>query len=87
MLLFAYSSGLRVKLVRLRLVDFDLERQTLHVRQGKGRKDRVTVLSEHAYAAVVEYVQMHKPGYWLFGGAKPREPLDRANGAESIRAR
>ncbi|PQJ30361.1 hypothetical protein BSZ32_13235 [Rubritalea profundi] len=42
-----YGSGLRLKeLLNLRIKDVDLERQTLTVRQGKGKKDRVTVLPE-----------------------------------------
>lgn len=41
-----YSSGLRIsEAVRLRVRDVDLESMTLMVRQGKGKKDRLTVLS------------------------------------------
>lgn len=40
-----YGAGLRVKeLVRLRVKDIDLDDGTLTIRQGKGNKDRVTVL-------------------------------------------
>ncbi|TFE19794.1 tyrosine-type recombinase/integrase [Cohnella luojiensis] len=69
-LFLAYSSGLRVgEVVRLRLSDFDSERKTLQVRQGKGRKDRQTLLSEAAYEAVQIYVKQEKPGGgWLFPG-------------------
>lgn len=42
-----YGSGLRLmELLRLRIKDVDMERRTVTVRQGKGRKDRVTVLPE-----------------------------------------
>lgn len=41
-----YAAGLRVsEAVRLRGRDIDLEEMTITVRQGKGRKDRLTVLS------------------------------------------
>lgn len=41
-----YGAGLRLsELVRLRVKDVDLQRATLTVRQGKGDKDRVTVLA------------------------------------------
>lgn len=64
-----YSSGLRVsEVTKLQLRDLDQERRTLHVRQGKGRKDRLTVLSEHAFAAVQVYVDRYKPEKWLFPG-------------------
>lgn len=42
-----YGAGLRVKeLVRLRVKDIDVDDGTLVIRQGKGDKDRVTVLPE-----------------------------------------
>lgn len=43
-----YGSGLRLKeMLRLRVKDVDTERRTITVRQGKGRKDRVTVMPEN----------------------------------------
>jgi len=45
----AYGGGLRVsELVRLRVKDVDLQRQQLHVRAGKGDKDRLTTLPKAA---------------------------------------
>ena len=42
-----YGGGLRLmELVRLRVKDLDLERRQILVRDGKGRKDRLTVLPE-----------------------------------------
>ncbi len=42
-----YGGGLRLmELVRLRVKDLDLERRQILVRDGKGRKDRITVLPE-----------------------------------------
>jgi integron integrase len=42
-----YGSGLRlIELLRLRVKDVDLERRQITVREGKGRKDRVTMLPE-----------------------------------------
>src|SRR5690606_21553762 len=68
-LLLTYSSGLRVgEVVRLRVGDIDIERNTLHVRQGKGRKDRVTMLSEAALTALRQYVAIERPQSWLFPG-------------------
>ncbi len=43
----AYGAGLRVsEAVRLQAADIDLDELTLIVRQGKGKKDRITVLPE-----------------------------------------
>lgn len=50
-----YGSGLRLKeLLGLRIKDLDLERKTVTVRQGKGRKDRVTVLPEVLLDSLLE---------------------------------
>lgn len=52
----AYGGGLRVsELVRLRFKDIDLARQQLHVRSGKGDKDRLTTLPTKA----VPYLEKH----------------------------
>lgn len=71
-LYLTYSSGLRVgEVVRLRLQDLDRERRTVHIRQGKGRKDRVTVLSEAADKEVEAYLKcgLADP-CWLFPGQR-----------------
>lgn len=71
LLALTYSSGLRVgEVVRLKLEDVDIGRRTLRVKQGKGRKDRYTLLSEQAFAIVQTYVQQHKPKTWLFPGQR-----------------
>jgi integrase/recombinase XerD len=72
-----YSSGLRVgELVRLRPTDLEVERGLLRVRKGKGARDRYTLLSERAMAAVVRYQEAHRPASWLFpSGADPERPL------------
>jgi site-specific recombinase XerD len=46
-----YSSGLRIgEAVRLIKQDIDPERKTVHIRQGKGGKDRFTILSDAAFS-------------------------------------
>ncbi len=68
-LFLIYSSGLRVgEVVRLRLKDIDSDRMLIHVVQGKGRKDRYTILSEVALKVLREYVREYKPAEWLFQG-------------------
>lgn len=69
MLYLAYASGLRVsEVVRLRLTDFDIDRGTILIRQGKGKKDRYTLLSSAAWELVQNYVKNESPGNWLFPG-------------------
>jgi integron integrase len=53
-----YGAGLRrSELVRLRIKDVDLDRGTLTVRQGKGDKDRVTVLPHSLHEALARQVE------------------------------
>lgn len=69
-LMLTYSSGLRIgEVVRLKLHDLDNERFLVHIRQGKGRKDRVTVLSRSAYEMICLYMEKERPYDWLFPGA------------------
>lgn len=53
MALLLYGSGLRLlECCRLRVKDVDLDRREIRLREGKGRKERVTVLPESACAAL-----------------------------------
>ncbi|MEM1083117.1 MAG: integron integrase [Verrucomicrobiota bacterium] len=53
-----YGAGLRrCELVRLRIKDVDLKRGTLTVKQGKGDKDRMTILPKSLLAALAEQVE------------------------------
>ncbi|MDD2871267.1 MAG: tyrosine-type recombinase/integrase [Candidatus Gracilibacteria bacterium] len=43
----SYSSGLRVSdIINLKIGDFDFENLTIHIKLGKGQKDRITIFSE-----------------------------------------
>jgi len=69
MLYITYSSGLRVgEVVRLQVSDIDYDRQTICVKQGKGRKDRQTLLSQTACKVMKEYLAIERPYHWLFPG-------------------
>jgi len=64
-----YSAGLRAgECVRLKAEDIDSERMVVRVRQGKGKKDRNTILSHHALSLLREYYQAYHPRHWLFEG-------------------
>jgi integrase/recombinase XerD len=54
----AYSTGMRrMEIARLLLSDIDGERGTIHVREGKGRKDRVVPVGTRALAWLEKYVE------------------------------
>lgn len=72
-----YGCGLRCMEVRsIRLQDMDFDRQTLHIRQSKGRKDRLVPLSEHLVRGLKKYMEAERPQEWLFNG----KPDGRAGG-------
>lgn len=57
-----YSTGIRrVELLRLLPSDVDLERGTLFVREGKGKKDRMVPCGERACAFVRKYLDEARP--------------------------
>ncbi len=64
-----YSAGLRrSELIRLRIVDIHSKEGYIFVKDGKGKKDRKTVLSIHLLHLLREYYKKYKPSYWLFEG-------------------
>lgn len=51
-----YSSGLRLQeLIDLKRKDIDFERNVLNVRKGKGKKDRITIISESLKLDLLKY--------------------------------
>ena len=57
-----YSAGLRsAEAVALDLGDVDFEQELVHVRQGKGSKDRVIPLGEEAAHLVARYLHEARP--------------------------
>jgi integrase/recombinase XerD len=57
-----YSTGIRRgELLRLKLYDLDRTRGTLHVREGKGKKDRLLPMGERALAWLEAYLARARP--------------------------
>lgn len=76
LLAFAYSAGLRMNELRmLKITDVDLHRKQIHIRQGKGKKDRYVILSELIATRFNNYLQEVKPQVYLFEGLTPCEPM------------
>lgn len=70
-LFLIYSAGLRLgEVVRLQIKDIDIKRMLIKVRQGKGKKDRYTLLSDVALKQLRKYYSIYKPERWLFPGGK-----------------
>jgi site-specific recombinase XerD len=72
----AYSAGLRVsEVIGLRVTDIDSKRMMIRVQQGKGRRDRYTILSERLLKELRIYWDMYHPAEWLFSGQNKNRPL------------
>ena len=66
-LMLIYSAGLRVsEVVKLKPGDIDAERKLIHIKGGKGRKDRYTMLSEVAIETIRRYLKEYGQSKWLF---------------------
>jgi integrase/recombinase XerD len=65
----AYGCGLRLnELLHLRVTDIDSARLVIHVRQGKGAKDRLVPLSLRLLQELRAYWLVCRPRTWLFPG-------------------
>ena len=73
-----YSGGLRVgEALRLRLRNVDSGRMMIRIEQGKGRKDRYTMLSPKLLETLRHYWLEYRPATWLFPGRDPSRPISR----------
>jgi integrase/recombinase XerD len=71
-----YSCGLRLKeLLGLQVTDIDSARMVLHIRHGKGQKERLVPLSARLLEVLRAYWREYRPATWLFPGIKPTLPL------------
>jgi integrase/recombinase XerD len=76
LLMMVYASGLRAgEVVKLKRQDIDINRKTICIHSGKGRKDRYTLVSETVINALSEYYSRYNIKNWLFSGAEPEKHL------------
>ena len=81
-----YACGLRVlETTRLRVTDIDSSRMVLHVRGGKGNKDRLVPLPARMLALLRAWWLVDRPGEWLFPGYRGR-PIDASLLQKTMRA-
>ena len=72
----AYGAGLRAaEVVSLKVSDIDSTRMVIRVEQGKGRKDRYVMLSEHLLELLRAWWKAARPQGWLFPGQNRVNPL------------
>jgi len=67
----AYSVGLRVsEVINLKIEDIDSKRMIIHIKNGKGRKDRIVPLSPNILELLRSYFKEYRPEEYLFNGQK-----------------
>lgn len=62
-------------MLNIKLQDVDFDRRMLHVREGKGRKDRYVPLGEHLSRGLKTYIGAEHPYVWLFNGKNNKGQL------------
>jgi site-specific recombinase XerD len=68
-LIVIYSAGLRIsELINVKIKDIDSERKQIRIEQGKGKKDRYTLLSPKTLELLRAYFKAYKPKEYLFEG-------------------
>ena len=76
LILLLYSSGLRLsEISALRTQDIDSKTMRIKVQQGKGAKDRFTILSEHVLQELRAYWLIYRPVEYLFNGNRKGKPF------------
>lgn len=71
-----YACGLRLsEVLHLQVTDIDSARMVLHLRQCKGRKDRLVPLAAKLLDELRGYWRQARPPRWLFPGAQAEAPL------------
>lgn len=64
-----YSCGLRIgEALNIKVSSIDLSRKLLHIKSGKGRKDRYLPISPIMIGLLEKYIQQYKPKLYLFEG-------------------
>jgi site-specific recombinase XerD len=69
MLMVLYSTGMRsAELLQLQVADIDSRRMLIHIRHGKGGRDRYVQLSPTLLETLRVYYRWMRPKTWLFPG-------------------
>jgi site-specific recombinase XerD len=77
-----YGCGLRRhELCNIKIQDVDLDRKMLHIREGKGRKDRYVPIGDCLSRGLQKYLESERPYVWLINGKTNTGQLQQFTGA------
>ena len=73
-LTLTYSVGLRVsEITNLKIEDIDSKRMLIHIKNAKGKKDRIVPLSQTVLELLRNYYKEYKPSIYLFNGQNSKQ--------------
>lgn len=73
-----YSAGLRLsEVINLRVKDLDSQNLSLHIKNGKGKKDRITIFSEKLKEDLENLVKLKNKNDYLFESSRGGKMKDR----------
>lgn len=73
-LTLTYSVGLRVsEITNLKVEDIDSKRMLIHIKNAKGKKDRIVPLSKNVLELLREYFKEFRPKEYLFNGQDSKQ--------------
>ncbi|MCG8580501.1 MAG: site-specific integrase [Bacteroidales bacterium] len=82
-----YDCGLRIsEVINLKIQDVDFDRQLVHVRESKHKKDRYVPVSTHTLRGLRRYLSTSNPSTWLFNGKVRGVQLSRAGIRHAFRS-
>jgi integrase/recombinase XerD len=86
-LMVCYGAGVRIgEATRLKVSDIDSSRMVIRVEQGKGRRDRYTMLSPRLLAVLRSYWRASRPQHWLFPSFwREDRPLNQSSLSQACR--
>ena len=71
-LMLLYSTGMRVsEIANCKIADIDSKNMRIKIVQGKGAKDRYTIMSQQVLLELRAYYLIYKPKEYLFNGLRP----------------
>jgi integrase/recombinase XerD len=75
-IMLLYSTGMRLsEIASLKIADIDSKTMRIKVVQGKGAKDRFTILSEQVLLELRAYYIIYRPKVYLFNGSRLGAPI------------
>jgi site-specific recombinase XerD len=79
-IMLLYSTGMRLsEIAKLKIADIDSKNMRIKIVQGKGAKDRFTILSKQVLLELRAYYVIYKPTEYLFNGYRPGKPMSARN--------